>query len=875
MKKLLPFILILLLSTVAYGHGGRGGWRQGAIPFSVFHDQTYNQGTPALGTGNIYVVGKDIFFIDSDGTATSLISAGFADPLTTRGDIIYRDASSTTRLPLGANGLVLKSDGTDISWDTDATGAGSGAFSDAGDPVVLNTPAKNVEIGDTGITLDAKLQIGGDTDEPQVIIEGHSTQTDSPFIVQQDDETQVATIEDDGTIFTAVGIDGIGAIALVYGSGDITSHTLTTDSTGTAEIVLPAGAIDSTEILDDTIANADMADNSINSAEYVDGSIDTAHYAAGSVDVTAMGADSVGESELIEAMNFTGVGTWRFNDVGTGAHGAFDLNIGPSTTYGALNIGNFGLYSSSFSSANLDLDKAILFRQEGNIGAGNDPGIEFCWMEQGNTVRMAIPESAVGNATAMIRSVTIAGPYTNTLGNTIVQGDTWTTFNDNLDFDTSGTGADLFVQDDLELEGTLFVSGGDIRLDSDDANPLIISATSQTASHTFDFPDDEIVSTDIMIGDGAGSFVYAPMSGGATMTNAGVVTIVTNANLTGHVISTGNAALLGSFTEAQLETAVSDDNPLFDGDIGSNVQAWDAELDTIAALTETNGNVMFVAGGAWTSDPTPAIDGTDITNVTAAHTGTITWGGTSILETGPAFQFGDGTDATVTHTYGNTGTDVTIAYSTAAMGVTGALTATNLSGTNTGDNTVATSGDAALDFFGGGVTAVTDGTACTDIEGTGLSIGTGTLNISGLTNAELSGTAGITNANLALTAGRSLTEATNDILADAELYTDVKTLYMEDPVAESLTTIWVAPLACTITKIHCESDQTVTFDFQIDDGTPAAVNGSDIVCTTFATDSSLAGDTSMAAGDRLDLVIASVSGTPTWFSGSIELTFDD
>lgn len=88
--------------------------------------------------------------------------------------------------------------------------------------------------------------------------------------------------------------------------------------------------------------------------------------------------------------------------------------------------------------------------------------------------------------------------------------------------------------------------------------------------------------------------------------------------------------------------------------------------------------------------------------VVAGHDGTITWTGTSILETGAAFKFGDGTDATVTHTYGNTGTDVSIAYSTAAMGVTGALTATNLSGTNTGDNTVATSGDSATSFFSSG-----------------------------------------------------------------------------------------------------------------------------------------------------------------------------
>ena len=46
-------------------------------------------------------------------------------------------------------------------------------------------------------------------------------------------------------------------------------------------------------------------------------------------------------------------------------------------------------------------------------------------------------------------------------------------------------------------------------------------------------------------------------------------------------------------------------------------QPLDSELTTIAALTETDGNVMFVAGGAWTSDATPAIDCTDCTNVGA------------------------------------------------------------------------------------------------------------------------------------------------------------------------------------------------------------------------------------------------------------------
>jgi len=44
-------------------------------------------------------------------------SSGFSDPMTTRGDIIVRDASNVTnRLAIGASGRLLTSDGTDVSW---------------------------------------------------------------------------------------------------------------------------------------------------------------------------------------------------------------------------------------------------------------------------------------------------------------------------------------------------------------------------------------------------------------------------------------------------------------------------------------------------------------------------------------------------------------------------------------------------------------------------------------------------------------------------------------------------------------------------------------------------------------------------------------
>ena len=44
-------------------------------------------------------------------------SGGFSDPMTTRGDIIYRDSSNNTdRLSVGASSTLLSSDGTDVAW---------------------------------------------------------------------------------------------------------------------------------------------------------------------------------------------------------------------------------------------------------------------------------------------------------------------------------------------------------------------------------------------------------------------------------------------------------------------------------------------------------------------------------------------------------------------------------------------------------------------------------------------------------------------------------------------------------------------------------------------------------------------------------------
>jgi hypothetical protein len=69
-------------------------------------------------------------------------------------------------------------------------------------------------------------------------------------------------------------------------------------------------------------------------------------------------------------------------------------------------------------------------------------------------------------------------------------------------------------------------------------------------------------------------------------TSGNAATVTTNANLTGHVTSVGNAAVLGSFTSAQLATALTDETGS-----GSAVFATSPTLVTPALGTPSSGNL--------------------------------------------------------------------------------------------------------------------------------------------------------------------------------------------------------------------------------------------------------------------------------------------
>jgi hypothetical protein len=71
-------------------------------------------------TGTLYISGGTDVAVADGGTGASTATAGFntLSPVTTRGDLIIRDASNNIRLAVGGASTVLKSDGTDPSWGT-------------------------------------------------------------------------------------------------------------------------------------------------------------------------------------------------------------------------------------------------------------------------------------------------------------------------------------------------------------------------------------------------------------------------------------------------------------------------------------------------------------------------------------------------------------------------------------------------------------------------------------------------------------------------------------------------------------------------------------------------------------------------------------
>jgi hypothetical protein len=217
-------------------------------------------------------------------------AAGFADPMTTRGDVIIRNASNVTaRLAVGANDYVLTSDGTDISWEANS-GGGASPLTTNGDIWYYAGGDARLARGATGEFLVStatgiEWQAGG----------GGGGGVDSVSVTAPITNTGSASIPDIGITQAGVGTDGYldstdwntfndriasvssanttidaatvaGAVTLTL-NPDLSITTLLCGSTATADSFISTSARDKKNILH--VLENNRADDVLNLQPYV------------------------------------------------------------------------------------------------------------------------------------------------------------------------------------------------------------------------------------------------------------------------------------------------------------------------------------------------------------------------------------------------------------------------------------------------------------------------------------------------------------------------------------------------------------------------------------------------------------------------------
>ena len=174
---------------------------------------------------------------------------------------------------------------------------------------------------------------------------------------------------------------------------------------------------------------------------------------------------------------------------------------------------------------------------------------------------------------------------------------------------TSIYATDLIIGEDSET-AIDFGTNNEIDFKINNTTELTLDATSlhPTGNAGLDLGTASLEFKDAFFDGTVTSDAFAgPLTGNVT---GNADTVTTNANLTGHVTSVGNAAVLGSFSSAQLATAVTDETGS-----GAAVFATSPTLVTPALGTPASGVMTNVTG---TASNLTAGTATNATHVTVA-----------------------------------------------------------------------------------------------------------------------------------------------------------------------------------------------------------------------------------------------------------------
>ena len=286
-------------------------------------------------------------------------------------------------------------------------------------------------------------------------------------------------------------------------------------------------------------------------------------------------------------------------------------------------------------------------------------------------------------------------------------------------------------------------------------------------------------------------------------TTGNAATVTTNANLSGHVVSVGNAATLGSFTIAQLNTAISDGDIASGGGTATGTNTGDNSVNSLYSPLITN------------ATHTGDVTGANALTLTTAQPGVHTWAATQTFTAAPVFTdapgsrtaLGLGTFATQSIGTGvivNADLNASAAIADSKLAVISsagkvANSATTAASANTASAIVAR--DASGNFTAGTITGNLTGTASSvttnaNLTGDVLSVGNATSIASGvIVNADVSASAAIAYSKLNL--ATSIVNA--DISASASIVdTKLATISSGGKIANSATTAASANTASAI-----------------------------------------------------------------------------
>lgn len=557
----------------------------------------------------------------------------------------------------------------------------------------ITGPDVDISAGTGDYSSTGKIAIDGDTDQIQMLIQGNATQTNDIFVIEKSDGTDYFHVEETGEVHIIHTAD----------HNDDRSFEIETDGAGfgdvkSIDINYCTGAIEAGE--DEAVILANIAQCGATGGDVF------------GIEVLATDSGSAG----IYGMKVGAIIGPVHQDSGVFANPTTGTNNTASTDVPAMIDGSSLTTTTIFAAVNqyIIIGSATPFEEiefiitTGASGAGIKPtfGYSIAGSHQfttfspidgtngfRNTGVIAWDASDLTSHVANDDTTTYDLKITrtrNSLSTDPILGYAKTAATTEYVWDKNGdlnlrnlTTSQQVKAEHLYTTDDIYIT--DEIQDGDGANPVTVAELNTAYDHS---QDNTQAHSDYLLNSGADTF------GG----DLSAATLYQITNLQAPAASGEAIRQTATITEATLEAAIGNyEVDRAPDDASYLTLGLNAELDNERVLTAGEG-IDVTDGGAGS---TLTIDGED---ATSANKGIATFNTDNFLVTaGDVTIKNDGVILT-TETTGN--------YAAGDAEAGNAL-----------------SGDAAVNFFGAGVTAVTDATTCTDVEGTKLSITGSTLNV--------------------------------------------------------------------------------------------------------------------------------------------------